>query len=53
MSQHYGCNVDVTREPFYCSDHGLYLNDDGTDLVLLTETDEDTEDWTGAEPATA
>lgn len=44
---HYECNVDVTREPFYCSDHDVHLNDDGTDLVVLTdEVDADTEDWT-------
>lgn len=29
---HYGCNVDVTQEPFYCSDHEVYLNDEGEEL---------------------
>lgn len=53
MSNHWKCSVDVTKEPFYCSDHELYLNDDGTDFVVLTdEIDDDTQDWTGAEPAT-
>lgn len=22
---HYGCNLDVTEEPIFCSDHGVYL----------------------------
>lgn len=54
MSNHWSCSVDVTKEPFYCSDHDLYLNDDGTDFVVLTdEVDEDTIDYTGAEPTPA
>lgn len=29
---HYQCNVDVSQEPFYCSDHEVYLNDQGEEL---------------------
>ena len=54
MSQHWKCSVDVTKEPFYCSDHDTYLNDDGTDFVVLTdEIDEDTQNWDGYEPTPA
>lgn len=50
-NNHYkDCSVDVSQEPFFCSDHGVYIADDGTEL---TEADEDTQDWTGAELAQA
>jgi hypothetical protein len=32
MNNHYGHNVDVTIEPFICSDCDVALNDDGTTL---------------------
>lgn len=44
---HYGCSVDITGEPFFCSEHEVYLTDDGYELI--SEPDEDTEDWTNSE----
>jgi len=29
---HYQCTIDVTQEPFYCSDHEVYLSDNGEEL---------------------
>lgn len=29
---HYECNVDVTQEPFYCTEHEVQLNDNGEEL---------------------
>lgn len=47
---HWECSVDVTQEPFFCSDHDVYLNDDGSEVVVRTDQfDADTECWDGAE----
>jgi hypothetical protein len=48
MVNHYKHNVDITREPFLCSDCEVYLADDGTEL----DADTLEQDWTNT-PATA
>lgn len=44
MQSHYKHNVDVTKEPFLCTDCDVFLADDGTEL----DVDANTEDWDGA-----
>lgn len=40
MRNHYECNVDVTQDPFYCSDHQVFLTDNGNELTTTKSSKE-------------
>lgn len=48
---HIKCALDVTQKPYYDTDCGIYVGNDGNEMLIrsIDVVDEDTEDWTGVE----